>query len=448
VSEPSRAAEVVAADIGNPLSGLRTLGEATMAVTDQKQTEDEVLAESLKRARRISHEWQTRLELAQKAGLRIGFWDWNVSANTVVCSDETYRQFGYTRDNFSGSVEELLTRIHPEDRARVDDAIRKVTVGSPEYRAQYRVVHPDGTIRWIDAHGVMLRNSSKRMLGIGIDVTRAKQIEQSLQEAKAELVRVTRLATMGELTASIAHEINQPLAAVVTNGSASLHWLAVQPPNLEEVRKAIQRTIDEAMRASDVIQSIRAMLSRDLPRAQEVDLNEVIRNVLTLTNSELLAGKVTVTLKLAEDLPPVMADPVQLQQVVLNLIMNAIESMSSISDRPRELLIRSQEDSEGVLVQVHDSGPGVAPGQAEQIFRAFFSTKPQGLGMGLSISRSIIESHGGRLWVTSKPPDGAIFEFIVPASNLRGIQGDRLRPGRSRATVDRSTVVVGRQHYD
>ena len=177
----------------------------------------------------------------------------------------------FSRDNFSGSIEEAVARIHPEDRLVVEEAIRKVVAGGPEYMAQYRVVRPDKTICWIDAHGVLVRNGPTHVLGIGIDITDLKQTEQSLQEAKAELARVTRIATMGELTASIAHEINQPLAAVVTNGSASLNWLAMRPPDLHEAREAITRAIHEAIRASDVIRSVRAMVNKDLPKKEDLD---------------------------------------------------------------------------------------------------------------------------------------------------------------------------------
>jgi C4-dicarboxylate-specific signal transduction histidine kinase len=294
-------------------------------------------------------------------------------------------------------------------------------VGGPEYMAQYRVVRPDKTTCWIDAHGVVVRDGPTHVLGIGIDVTSLKQTEQSLQEAKAELIRMTRIATMGELTASIAHEINQPLAAIVTNGSASLHWLAMQPPNLYEVREAVSRAIREANRASEVIRSIRAMLQKSSPKKEELNLNDVIRNVLRLTNSELLAGSVRVRTELADDVPVVVADRIQLQQVMLNLIMNSIESMSSITDRPRDLRITSTKHPEGPLIQVQDSGEGLDSAPADRIFDPFFSTKPQGLGMGLSISRSIIEAHGGRLWVTPRSPHGAVFQFILPrADNTHG----------------------------
>ena len=252
------------------------------------------------------------------------------------------------------------------------------------------------------------------MIGIGMDITDQKKGEQSLQEAKAELARVARIVTMGELTASIAHEINQPLAAVATNASASLHWLAVQPPNLAEARQAMTNAMKEANRASRVIERIRALLKKAPPELRPLDVNEVIREVLALAHKELTVGGVAVHTELSPEVPTVLADRVQLQQVMLNLIMNAIDAMLAIKDRPRTLLIKSARDGEGVLVEVQDSGRGLDPNQASRIFDSFFTTKPDGIGLGLSISRSIVEAHGGHLQAVPGPSHGAIFQFVLP----------------------------------
>ena len=219
---------------------------------------------------------------------------------------------------------------------------------------------------------------------------------------------------MGELTASIAHEINQPLAAIVTDGGAALRWLAMQPPNLEEAREAMASAIREANRASDVIGRIRALLTKTSPEMRALDINEVIREVLTLTGNELVRGGVTVQTELGGDLPAVLGDRVQLQQVMLNLIMNSIDAMRTVTDRPRELLITTAEDPNGVLIQVQDSGIGLTAEQADRIFEPFFTTKPEGIGMGLPISRSIVEAHGGRLWATPGHLQGAVFQFTLP----------------------------------
>jgi PAS domain S-box-containing protein len=366
-----------------------------------------------KRADRATEDWQKRLELAERAGLRIGLWDWSVDAGTVVWSDETYRQFGFTRDTFSGRVDDAVVRIHPEDRSRVEEAIRRVMAEGQEYAVEYRVVRPDKTICWIDAFGVVVRDGPTHMLGIGIDVTNLKKTEQSLQQAKMELAHMTRVATMGELAASIAHQINQPLAAIVLNQSASLRWLTMQPPNLDEAREAVIRAIKEANRAGDVIVRVRALLQKAPPQIGWLDLNEIIREVLALTASELRDGAVTIDTELAADLPAARGDRVQMQQVILNLIMNAVEAMSMVPV-PRKLLIKSAPHPEGVLIQIQDSGAGLCPEKVGRIFEPFFTTKPQGVGMGLSIARSVVESHGGRLWVTSGSSPGAIFQFTVP----------------------------------
>jgi C4-dicarboxylate-specific signal transduction histidine kinase len=219
---------------------------------------------------------------------------------------------------------------------------------------------------------------------------------------------------MGELTALIAHEINQPLAAVATDASAALRWLAAQPPDLDEAREAASGAVREANRASRVIERIRTLLKKTSPQLRPLDVNEVIREVLILAHSELMTAGVAVHAELAADVPTVLADRVQLQQVLLNLIMNAIDAMIAIRDRPRKLLITSAEDAEGVLVQVQDSGQGLDPEHVHRIFDSFFTTKAEGTGMGLSISRSIIEAHGGRLRAMPGSPHGAVFQMALP----------------------------------
>lgn len=378
----------------------------------------EVVARDIRERKRVEQtvqEWRTRLELAQKAGLRVGLWEWDVATNTVLWSDQTYRLLGYTRENFGGKVEDFLRRLHPDDRHRIEAAIRKVVDGGTEFEAQFHVVRPDGSVSWLDSRGVVVREKPSRvMMGVAIDITDLRMSQQSLEEAKSELARMTRISTMGELTASIAHEINQPLGAIAADGSAALHWLAMQRPNLQEARKAVTRVIREANRAGDVIARIRSLLKKLPPELRPLDANEVMRDVLVLIGNELSSASVAVRTELAADVPAVHGDRVQLQQVILNLILNAIDAMSTISDRPRELLITSAKIPEGVLIQVQDSGIGLDPEKADLIFEPFFTTKPQGIGMGLSISRSIVEAHGGHLWAVSASPHGAVFQFTLP----------------------------------
>jgi PAS domain S-box-containing protein len=276
----------------------------------------------------------------------------------------------------------------------------------------------DGSSVQVEAAAIPISwNGSPAIEVIMRDIRERKRAEEALQQSKAELVRVTRMATMGELTASIAHEINQPLGAVVTNGNAAQRWLAGQVPNLKEAREAIDRTVREAKRASDVIGRIRALLQKAPPQMERLDLTAVIREVLTLADNELLRGGVTVRTELAADVPAVLGDPVQLRQALLNLILNGTDAMSTITDRPRELLIKSAKHEDGVLVQIHDSGTGVDPEQADHIFEPFFTTKSQGIGMGLSVSRSMVEAHGGRLWFTPGSSHGTVFQFTVPKAD-------------------------------
>jgi C4-dicarboxylate-specific signal transduction histidine kinase len=229
------------------------------------------------------------------------------------------------------------------------------------------------------------------------------------------LAHANRVATMGQLTASIAHEVNQPIAASVTNAHAGLRWLSAQRPDLEEVRQAFGRIVENGNRAGEVIGRIRALIKKAPPRKEGVAINEAILDVVTLTRGEAMTNGVSVRTQLAEGLPAIGGDRVQLQQVILNLIINAIEAMSGTNEAPREVLISTgRADSDGVLVAVRDSGPGL-PAALERLFEAFYTTKAQGLGMGLSICRSIIETHGGRLWASANLPRGAVFQFTVPA---------------------------------
>ena len=240
-----------------------------------------------------------------------------------------------------------------------------------------------------------------------------KQAEDALHRAQAELAHVTRVATLGELTASIAHEINQPLAAVVNNATACVHWLAAQ--NLEEARQSAESVIADGHRAGEIIARIRALAQKAPSRKDWVDVNETILEVVALARSEVQSNGVSLRSRLAEDLPLILGDRIQLQQVLLNLIINAIEAMNEVSDAPRELFIASaKDDSQGVLVAVRDSGPGLDLGGLDRLFHAFYTTKPQGMGMGLAISRSIVEAHGGRLWATAHVPHGAVFQFTLP----------------------------------
>ncbi len=247
------------------------------------------------------------------------------------------------------------------------------------------------------------------------DITEGKRAEEALREVQMQLAHANRVATMGQLTASIAHEVNQPIAATLTNAQAALRWLDAKPPDLDEVRQALGRIVRDAGRAGAVVQRIRNLSKKAPPRDERVDINAAIREVIELTRSEAMKNGVLVQTELAEGLPLVQGDRVELQQVILNLILNALEAMSEMSEGPRELLITTGKTKSGdVLVTVRDSGPGLAPATLENLFKAFHTTKPNGLGLGLSICRSIIEAHGGRLWASANAPRGAVFQFTLP----------------------------------
>lgn len=264
-----------------------------------------------------------------------------------------------------------------------------------------------------------LVNCGISLLAIAATTFLALKIESAkviAHEARAQLAHVARVTALGELAASIAHEVNQPIAAAVINGNAGLRWLASEPPNLEETRDAIRRIVTDANRAADIIARVRGLARRAPLQKDRLSLNEVVKDVMALTAKEMQDSHVSLNIQLSDDLPPVSGDRVQLQQVILNLVLNAIEAMSD-ADGARKLRISTaQEGSKDALVAIHDNGRGLDPTKIDRLFEAFYTTKRGGLGMGLAISRSIIEDHGGRIWAESNTPRGAVFRFTLPAA--------------------------------
>lgn len=257
-----------------------------------------------------------------------------------------------------------------------------------------------------------LKQANQQLLA---EIAERKRAEEAYYEAQAELGRVSRMSAMGALAASIAHEVNQPLAAVVTNPDACAIWLSSEPPNIEEARVAVGCIAREGTRASDIIRRIRALFTKSSQERAPVQLNDLIREVETFVQAEAARNQVTFSFDLAKNLPATLADRVQLQQVIVNLVLNGIDAMRSVMDRPRRIVIRSEAKTNGeILVAVSDSGIGIAAADQKRIFDAFFTTKAQGMGMGLSVSRSIVEAHGGRLWAESNPDHGATFRFTLP----------------------------------
>jgi PAS domain S-box-containing protein len=329
----------------------------------------------------------------------------------VDINDRACVNLGYTREEL------LAMRVYDVD-PNLDESLHRRVIdvlqasGSTIFESLHR--RKDGSTFPVEVSIKRVQLDRTYMVSVARDITERKRAEQALQESQTALARVARIATMGELTASIAHEINQPLAAVAMNASASLHWLAIQPPNLVEARQAMMSAMQEVNRASSVVKRIRTLLKKADPELQPLDMNEVIREVLGLAHNELMTAGIAVHTEVTTDVPTVLGDRVQLQQVILNLIINAIDAMNTITERPRTLLIKTAKHAEGALIRVQDSGRGFDPEQAERIFEAFFTTKPEGIGMGLAISRSIVEAHGGRLWAMPGSANGAVFQLILP----------------------------------
>jgi PAS domain S-box-containing protein len=329
-------------------------------------------------------------------------------------SEEIFRITGFDPAEGPPRFEEFERRVHPDDRARTKEHFTTAIREKIDFDHSYRIVHPGGEIREIQSIGHPVFGPSGdvvEFVGSMMDVTERRRAEEERQA----LAHANRIMTMGQLTASIAHEVNQPIAAVVTNAQAALRWLNMQPSDPEEVRQALDRIVRNGRRAGDVISRIRALVAKAAPRNDQLDINEVMLEVIALTRSELRSSGTSLQAQLADDLPLILGDRIQLQQVMLNLIFNAVEAMSGSRDGSRELLIRTEQDGPaGVLVAVQDSGPGLKPESVDHLFDAFYTTKPDGMGMGLSICRSIVEAHGGRMWATANVPRGAVFRFNLP----------------------------------
>ena len=346
-----------------------------------------------------------------------GSWALNISSGELFWSQENYRIFGL--DSGTALNRDLLTQFHhPEDRLFVKQTIDTAICEGRDFEMDSRIVLPNGSVKYVHTVGHPVFNESGELtefIGVVMDTTARKRSEEALREAQAELARVARATTMGELTASIAHEVNQPLAAVVANANACLRWLAAETPDLDEARAAAQRIVRDGNRASDVIARIRGFLKKGEPVTVKLSVNDVVREIIMLAQGEVLRRDASLLTELADGLPAVSADRVQLQQLLLNLMMNALDAMSAVTDRPRVLRIRtSTYESAAILVALRDSGVGLNPEQMERLFEAFYTTKPEGMGMGLSISRSIVEMHGGRLWATPNDGSGATFQFTLP----------------------------------
>jgi PAS domain S-box-containing protein len=350
------------------------------------------------------------LELAHDAIIVRDFHDrityWNSGAEEL---------YGWRRQEALGeSAPNLLHSVYPSSTEPPKEEV--VRVG--RWEGELTQTRRDGGRIVVSSRWALQRDDDGQpaaMLQINTDITERKQAEENLRSMQSQLAHMSRVTTMGELSASIAHEVNQPLSAVVTNGNACLRWMALAEPNLDEARAAVTAIVKEGRRASDIIARIRALMKKSPPQMTHLDVNDLIREVLILINHEVQRNRVMLHTDLTEGLPAVVGDRVQLQQVILNLVMNAVESAGTTAESQTEVLVTSRNDENQVTVAIRDSGVGIDPKNLDHLFNPFFTTKAHGMGMGLTISRSTIESHGGRLWAASNPVRGATFQFTLPA---------------------------------
>ena len=368
-------------------------------IEDRKRSE-----EDLRRSEALLAETQTLSS--------IGSFFWRVRPDEITWSEETYRIFQLDQ-GVPVTLELIASRVHPEDLPLLFEMIDRVRNEASDFEYEHRLLLPDQTVKHLHlvAHGRRDRDGQLEYIGAVQDVTERKVAEEALTRARSELAHMARVTTLSALTASIAHDVNQPIAAIITSADAGLRWLTRDQPDLQRACEAITRIQEDGTRAGQIISHLKAFYRKDLlPERAAVSANDVVREMLVLLRNEADRHSVVMRTQLPADLPLVPADRVQLQQVLMNLMLNGMEAMG---ERGGELTISTRSEPGTVLVSVSDTGLGIAPGQLEKIFRAFYTTKAGGTGMGLAISRAIIESHGGRLWATANPGRGASFHFTL-----------------------------------
>lgn len=379
-------------------------------VTESKLAEEVQKASEAELARTNAY-----LTAAQRLS-QTGSFTWDLERDEHNWSEVIYQVFGFD-PGVKVTMDKIASTIHPEDMPHVESLLRGAAIGE-KFELMFRVLRADGDMRHAHVIGHRIDQIADRPVFMGAlqDITQRKRQEADLNRARAELAHVARVTALSALTASIAHEVSQPLAGIMTNANTCLRMLAVDPPNLDGARMTVQRTLRDGDRASEVIKRLRGLFTRKPPSLEHIDLNEAVREVLALSSSELQRRRVIVRTELPGEVPPVLADRVQIQQVILNLVLNAADAMAAVNDHAREMHVSSQVDDGGeISLFVRDAGVGLQAKNVEQLFQAFHTTKADGMGIGLSISRSIIEAHGGRLWgVSNSEGPGATFAFSIP----------------------------------
>jgi signal transduction histidine kinase len=377
--------------------------ELRKEIDDRKRAEEE-----LQRSEAFLAEGQ-RLSLS-------GSFLWRLDTDEITFSEQLYRTFEFDRDA-PVTLERIGSRVHSEDIPLLTDKIEAARSGNSVLNYEIRLRMPNGSVKYLRtiAHGTRDRDGRPGIIGAVQDVTERRLAEEALSQARSDLAHVTRVTSLGVLTASIAHELNQPLSGIITNASTCLRMLAAAPPNVEGARETAKRTIRDGNRASELITRLRALFSKKESTAEPVDLNEAAQEVIELSLSELQRNRVILRSEFTDDLPVVTGDRVQIQQVILNLLKNASDAMSSVNDRPRQLQIKTELDTDDqVRLTLRDAGVGLDPQAMDRLFQAFYTTKNDGMGIGLSVSRSIIERHHGRLWAEPNDGPGATFSFSIP----------------------------------
>lgn len=388
--------------------------------------EARLLAEQKRVARELDQRVAQRTDELRRseeflaAGQRLsltGSFSWRIEADEIEWSEQLYRIFEF-EPGIQVTLGLIDSRIHPDDHRLWSGALDRARLGSDDFEYDQRLLMPDRSVKYLHvvAHRRRERDGRLEYTGAVQDVTQRRLSGEALTQARAELAHVTRVMSLGVLTASIAHEVNQPLAGIVTNASTCLRMLAADPPNLDGARETARRTIRDGNRAAEVIARLRALFSRKNAAMEPVDLNDAVREVITLSMSEIQRNRVTIHAELSAAIPPVTGDRVQLQQVVLNLLRNASDALTGVDDRPRQVVIRTVTEGDSVCLSVQDNGGGFDPQTAESLFEPFYTTKDDGMGMGLSLSRSIVERHQGRIWALQNDGPGATFAFSVPAA--------------------------------